>query len=451
LQAAIGVFLGDGDHEAEVGLDHFLLGDARFALALLDGLDQHAIIVDRNADFLGDFRNLVAHFLDFVVLALDEAFPLCRQAFDAIAPFGLEFVAEIVLEEFLARHAMGIRHAHQLAFKAHQLLVDRVKLLNQRLDTGIVDVDRLQALDNVVRQLVIFGLGLRRQVLAFKAASDKFVLQLAIASEPVGDLVKLGQNAVTQFRFHGRHGHRGGVILVVLIIVGGFAVFGFGFIRLVLFFLGLGFRRRVFRAVCGLKVDQVAQQDALVHQLVAPHHHGFEGQRAFAKPADHRVAARFDALGNRDLAFTREQFDGAHFAQVHAHGVVSAVRAARVALLGDNFLVFNLGKRLAFGFGLFLALDDRDAHFRDLGHHILDLVGGHLVIRKQGVDFVMRDEAALLRPLQNLFDIGCIEIDNGGFAVLLVITVTIACGILLLGGCCHSNISHGNIRRCPGG
>ena len=35
LQAAVGVFLGDRDHEAQVGLDHFLLGDARLALALL--------------------------------------------------------------------------------------------------------------------------------------------------------------------------------------------------------------------------------------------------------------------------------------------------------------------------------------------------------------------------------------------------------------------------------
>ncbi len=39
LQAAVGVFLGDRDHQAQVGLDHFLLGLAGFALALLDDLD----------------------------------------------------------------------------------------------------------------------------------------------------------------------------------------------------------------------------------------------------------------------------------------------------------------------------------------------------------------------------------------------------------------------------
>jgi hypothetical protein len=35
LQAAVGVFLGDGDDEAQVGLHHFLLRLPRFALALL--------------------------------------------------------------------------------------------------------------------------------------------------------------------------------------------------------------------------------------------------------------------------------------------------------------------------------------------------------------------------------------------------------------------------------
>src|SRR3546814_20372054 len=35
LQPAIGVFLGDRDHEAQIGLDHLLLGDPRLAFALL--------------------------------------------------------------------------------------------------------------------------------------------------------------------------------------------------------------------------------------------------------------------------------------------------------------------------------------------------------------------------------------------------------------------------------
>ena len=56
LQAAVGVFLGDGDHEAQVGLDHFLLGLTGLALALLDGLDDAAIVVDRQAGLGGQRR-----------------------------------------------------------------------------------------------------------------------------------------------------------------------------------------------------------------------------------------------------------------------------------------------------------------------------------------------------------------------------------------------------------
>jgi hypothetical protein len=51
LQAAIGVFLGDGDDEAQVGLDHFLLGDSSFALALLHLVDDLAEFQDRDRRF----------------------------------------------------------------------------------------------------------------------------------------------------------------------------------------------------------------------------------------------------------------------------------------------------------------------------------------------------------------------------------------------------------------
>ena len=48
LQAAVGVFLGDGNDEAQIGLDHFLLGDRRLALALLDLVHDLAELGDRD-------------------------------------------------------------------------------------------------------------------------------------------------------------------------------------------------------------------------------------------------------------------------------------------------------------------------------------------------------------------------------------------------------------------
>ena len=74
------------------------------------------------------------------------------------------------------------------------------------------------------------------------------------------------------------------------------------------------------------QVDDLAQQDLGVHQLIAPNDDRLEGQRTLAQARHHRLAAGLDALGDGDLALTREQFDRAHVAQVHAHGIVHALR-----------------------------------------------------------------------------------------------------------------------------
>ncbi|OIQ71248.1 hypothetical protein GALL_471380 [mine drainage metagenome] len=75
----------------------------------------------------------------------------------------------------------------------------------------------------------------------------------------------------------------------------------------------------------GLEVDYVAQKDVFGQKFVAPDRDGLKGQRAFAKPEDHRVAARLDPFGDGDLALAGQQFDRAHFAQIHADRVVGAV------------------------------------------------------------------------------------------------------------------------------
>ena len=65
LQPAIGVFLGDRNHEAQIGLDHFLLRLGRFLLALLDGLDDAAELRNRQAGFAGQRADLTADFGHF--------------------------------------------------------------------------------------------------------------------------------------------------------------------------------------------------------------------------------------------------------------------------------------------------------------------------------------------------------------------------------------------------
>src|SRR4029450_7494036 len=99
------------------------------------------------------------------------------------------------------------------------------------------------------------------------------------------------------------------------------------------------------------EIDDVAQEDLALVELVAPNDDGLEGERALAQAGDHRFAAGLDALGDRDLALAREQLHRAHLAQIHAHRIVRA-----------------FGRLLGLGLGrdLLLALDQVAALALDL-------------------------------------------------------------------------------------
>ncbi len=143
---------------------------------------------------------------------------------------------------------------------------------------------------------------------------------------------------------------------------------------------------------------------------------------------DHRVAAGLDLLGDGDLALAGEEFDRAHLAQVHAHGVVGAVDGFLLGRCGrpwptiiervDLFLG-RLGLLVLLVVGRFLVLDDVDAHFGDRGHHVLDLLGRHLVLREGLVQFIVGDEAALLGAGEQFLDRRVVEVEERGVPVLL--------------------------------
>src|SRR5262249_42763575 len=104
-----------------------------------------------------------------------------------------------------------------------------------------------------------------------------------------------------------------------------------------------------------LEVDDVAQEHLSLVELVAPDDDGLEGERALAQAGDHRFAAGLDALGNRDLALTREKLNRAHFAQIHAHRIIRALGR----LLGLGFgrdLLLDLDQLAALALGLFVGL-----------------------------------------------------------------------------------------------
>jgi hypothetical protein len=61
-----------------------------------------------------------------------------------------------------------------------------------------------------------------------------------------------------------------------------------------------------------------------------------EGEWALAESRDHGFAAGLDPLGDGDLALTRKKFHRAHFAEIHAHGVVGAPSGILGPGLGRN-------------------------------------------------------------------------------------------------------------------
>src|SRR6266446_1942528 len=155
------------------------------------------------------------------------------------------------------------------------------------------------------------------------------------------------------------------------------------------------------------KIDDVAQEDLALVELVAPNDDGLEGQRTFAQPSDHRFAAGLDALGDRDLAFAREQLNRTHFAQIHAHWIVGAFGRLLGLGLGRDLLL-HLDQLAALALGLFVGLfarlfaffarllgfDHVHAHLAEHGQHILDLLGIDLLGGQHRIDLVMGDVAA---------------------------------------------------------
>src|SRR5499427_638609 len=149
LQAAVGVFLGDGDDEAQVRLHHLLLGLTRLALALLHHVHDLAELADLESGLAREHLDLVAVLLDLLLVPRDEALPAPgRKLRHAIEPARIEFGALVVPEKILARDAVALREPHQAALVADQALVDVIELLYQRIDARLIEPQRLHLADD---------------------------------------------------------------------------------------------------------------------------------------------------------------------------------------------------------------------------------------------------------------------------------------------------------------
>jgi hypothetical protein len=95
---------------------------------------------DRNRRLGGEVLDLAANVADRVLLVLVELLPAAAgEVGDRLGPVGIKLGALIFLQEFLATHAIALGQTQELALVLHQTLVDVVKLLDQRLDAGLIE------------------------------------------------------------------------------------------------------------------------------------------------------------------------------------------------------------------------------------------------------------------------------------------------------------------------
>ncbi len=393
--------------------------------------------------------HVAAQFLDLGGRAFDEHLPATTGLFaHALQPGRIQLITTIGFDEFAAVDTSLVGQFHHSRVNRHDAAVDAVQLVDQRLDPVVVQVQLIDQQHDFRTQLLIRVLFLGRETVIFvQGGGHAQVLHFAQQHIVARDQLQLFQYTGFQRRFHRGQRHVGLFVFVVVVIFLGNRVavgvqLGAGLFLVVRRGGAIGGRcgggRRpvdhVFTFVVilthlgtkgGIQVDNVAQQNVFGQKFVTPDGDGLEGQRAFAKPRDHRIAPGLDPFGNRDFAFARQQLDRAHFAQIHAHGVIGAVQLFGLGRRNRDITYASRGchsgRALVFVLGLFV-LDDVDAHFGQHGHHVFDLFRADLIRRQDLVQLVIGDVPFFPRLCDHLLDRSLADIDHR-FVVLVVFAV----------------------------
>src|SRR6185369_3332632 len=326
LEAPVGVLLGDRDHEAQVGLDHLLLGVARGPLALVHPLVDLLQVLERD-----DRARLL---LGELFLQLLHRREITRQDL-AVRPGGsdllfrplqVEDVRREALDEVVLRHAALVdQDLAQLALVAANVVDLRAQDPAQLFDRLHGEADRHQlGRDRLLRAVV------GRRLVAVPLERLPHLLEVGAQRVELDERRRLQLLELLGQRL------RAAVAVVVVLFVEevdvllGDVVVGFAFGD---------------EAVDDLGDLHLARGDA-----IGVGHDLGDRRRRRADREHHRLQAALDPLGDLDLALAREQLDGAHLAHVHADRVG---RAAEFGIdggqgrLGGLLGLFLRGRRRA--------------------------------------------------------------------------------------------------------
>ncbi|OIQ91558.1 hypothetical protein GALL_264960 [mine drainage metagenome] len=327
LQAAVGVFLGDGNDQAQVGLDHLALGLARLLLAAAHLRVDLLEVFQRNDDAGLGVDQALLQFLDGRQIARQDGGVRLVRCSEFLGPFQVELMTREGLDEIFLRHAAAVHDdAADFALVAAHLVDLAAQQIAELFDGARGETHFHQ----------VFG----DLLLGFEIAG-RFVAVLVVGAahfhEGVVHLGKALERLHLEFFQLDRTGGGGGFLVVLLGFVGEGEVdilFGHVVVRFVV----------RHHAVDHLVHRQLVVRDARGHGQDFSDGGGRGGN------GQHHLAQAFlDALGDDDLAFAREQFDRTHLAHVHAHRVGGAA----------EFRIHGRQRGFGFLFRLFLARGGR--------------------------------------------------------------------------------------------
>jgi hypothetical protein len=388
LQAAVGVLLGDGDHETQVGLDHFLLGIARRRFAFVHALVDVLQLRERHHHARLDVGQALLQFLHRRNVAREHGAPglagggllldpLQVQEVRGDAVAVLVVAAEVADELVLREAALVHDDAAQLALLLANVVHLRAHQVAQLLDGLGREADGHQLFGQG-----LLGLGVRGRAVAF------LVVDLVDLLEHAGDAVEALERFALEFLE--LLGERLGAALAVVVVF---------FVEFVEVFFG--------HVVVGLVGVREAVHDGRDDDLAFADRRGQaqdlgDGGGGGRDGFHHGHQAAFDALGDFDFAFARQQLDRAHFAHVHAHGVGGAAEFA--VHRGERGFGFFLGffhrggggrgvvQEERFGVGRLLV--HRHAHVVQHGDHDFHGLGVDQLVGQVVGDFAVREVAA---------------------------------------------------------
>ena len=119
---------------------------------------------------------------------------------------------------------------------------------------------------------------------------------------------------------------------------------------------------------------------------------------------EHADLAAFDALGDFNFAFAREQRHGSHLAQIHADGIVGFFESSGGEVELDVFALFRFLELFVEGrdFGAF---ENVDPLRTDRGQQIVKVFRTVHVVRDKIVDLVIRQVSLFLACIDQLFNV----------------------------------------------